>query len=82
MASFDVNNIEGTFSTCDDEGELIDVKAMEHVDRVLVDVLRIRVVDPFSDFPILDKEEMFLSAVEDEMVFSILTNSLNGFNLK
>ena len=82
MACFHVYKVECTFSTCYDERKFIYIEAMHHVDWVFVDVLLILVIDPSDDFPVLYEEEMFLPAIEDKLVWSIFTDSLDSFNLE
>ena len=82
VSCLDVNQVECALSTSDNEWEVVFVESVEAVQRVLVNVLNVLVVDSLLNLPIDDNEDMLLSAEKRELVFCILSNSLDGLSLK
>lgn len=82
MSGLHINNVKGTLSTADHEGEVFFAEAWERLDRVLVDVLLIRVIYSADDLPAVNDEEMFLTAVEYHLLGCILTETLDSFSLE
>ena len=79
MTCFHIYKVKSTLTTWNNEWERIFVKAVESIERILVDVLNILIVDSSLDFPILNNEDVLLSSKEGEFILSKFANTLNGF---
>lgn len=82
MASLGIDKAEGALARGHNEWELVYVKVGERGDRILVDVLRIWVIDSHSDRPVVNEEEMLLTTVEDHPIGSVFAETLDSFNLE
>ena len=82
MACVNINDVESTFTTADEEWHCLFIKAREWLDRILVNVLLISVVDSSDNLPVVNNEEVLLTTIEAHLVFCILAEALNSFNLK
>ena len=81
-ASLNINDVHSGLTTAYNEGEVFFIKLREEVVSILVNVFGVWIIDSFGHFPVVYKENMFLTTIKHHFLWCIFKESLYSLNFE